>query len=339
MRKSSKQNTISEYTGVVCPNCNVNLDSDNKNSNSSNIITDHESGEYICSNCGIVLSAEKAQETRPEWRAFNTEQSNNNRIRTGMPASLARHDMGLSTIIGRADRDYTGSRISTSIKSTIDRLRILDYRTQLYNSTDRSLKKAFSELDKLKDKLVLPDSVVEKAAYIYRKAQSRGMVRGRTVSAMLAAAIYIACREIEVGKTLKDIAQGTNVKPKTLSQSYRILLTELDIKTPMLDPMRCIAKVANKMHLHERITRQGMDIMNTAIRKEASVGKNPMGLAAAVLYISFLNNNINNSVHNKNNESNNSKRSQTSFAQAARITDVTLRNTIKDLKNQLLLLN
>lgn len=72
MRKSSKQNTISEYTGVVCPNCNVNLDSDNKNSNSSNIITDHESGEYICSNCGIVLSAEKAQETRPEWRAFNT---------------------------------------------------------------------------------------------------------------------------------------------------------------------------------------------------------------------------------------------------------------------------
>ena len=256
-----------------------------------------------------------------------------------MPASLARHDMGLSTIIGRGDRDYTGNRISASIKSTIDRLRILDYRTQLYNSTDRSLKKAFSELDKLKDKLVLPDSVIEKAAYIYRKAQSRGMVRGRTVSAMLAAAIYIACREIEVGKTLKEIAQGTNVKPKTLSQSYRILLTELDIKTPMLDPMRCIAKVGNKMHLHERITRQGMDIMHTAIRKEVSVGKNPMGLAAAVLYISFLNNNINHSVHNKNNESNNSKRSQTSFAQAAGITDVTLRNTIKDLKNRLLLLN
>jgi transcription initiation factor TFIIIB Brf1 subunit/transcription initiation factor TFIIB len=57
------------------------------------------------------------------------------------------------------------------------------------------------------------------------------------------------------------------------------------------------------------------------------------------LYISFLNNNINNSVHDKNNENNNSKRSQTTFAQAAEITDVTLRNTIKDLKNQLLLLN
>jgi transcription initiation factor TFIIB len=338
MSKRSKQNTISEYSRIVCPNCNVNFGNKDSNNN-SNIITDPESAEQICSNCGLVLSIEKTNEARPEWRTFNTGQSNNNRIRTGMPASLARHDMGLSTIIGRADRDYTGNRISTSIKSTIDRLRILDYRTQLYSSTDRSLKTAFTELDKLKDKLVLPDSVVEKAAYIYRKAQSRGMVRGRTVSAVLAAAIYIACRETEVGKTLKDIAQGTSVKPKTLSQSYRILLTELDIKTPMLDPMRCIVKVANKMQLDERVTRQGMDIMHTAIRKETSAGKNPMGLAAAVLYISFLNNNINNSVHNKNNESNNNKRSQTSFAQAAGITEVTLRHSIKDLKNQLLLLN
>jgi transcription initiation factor TFIIB len=337
MSKRSKQNTISEYSRIVCPNCNVNFG--NKDSDNSNIITDPESGEQICSNCGLVLSIEKTNEARPEWRTFNTGQSNNNRIRTGMPASLARHDMGLSTIIGRGDRDYTGNRISTSIKSTIDRLRILNYRTQLYSSTDRSLKTAFAELDTVKDKLTLPDSVIEKTAYIYRKAQERGLVRGRTISAMLAAAIYISCRQAGVGKTLKDIAQGTNVKPKTLSQSYRILLTELDIKTPMLDPMRCIVKVANKMQIDERVTRQGMDIMHTAIRKEASAGKNPMGLAAAVLYISFLNNNINNNVHNKNNESNNNKRSQTSFAQAAGITDVTLRHSIKDLKNQMLLLN
>jgi transcription initiation factor TFIIIB Brf1 subunit/transcription initiation factor TFIIB len=85
-------------------------------------------------------------------------------------------------------------------------------------------------------------------------------------------------------------------------------LQKLDIKTPMLDPMRCIAKVANKMKLNERITRQGMNIMHTTIRKETSAGKNPMGLALAVLYVSYLSNNVNNSVHNKNNESSNNKR-------------------------------
>jgi transcription initiation factor TFIIB len=334
MNKTSKQDTISIYPKIVCPNCNVNY-------SNSNVISDPESGEYICSNCGLVVSSEKALEMRPEWRIFNLEQSNNNsRIRTGMPTSLARHDMGLSTIIGRTDRDYTGNRIATSIKPTIDRLRILDYRTQLYSSTDRSLKRAFAELDSLKDKLALPDSVVEKTAYIYRKAQERGLVRGRTISATLAAAIYIACRQAGVGKTLRDIAQGTNVKPQTLSLSYRILLTELDIKTPMLDPLRCVAKVANKMKLNERITRQSLDIMHTAIRKEASAGKNPMGLAAAVLYISCHNKIIKGSIDKGDNDGNNiNKRSQTSFAQAAGITDVTIRNTIKDLKNRLLLLN
>ena len=108
----------------------------------------------------------------------------------------------------------------------------------------------------------------------------------------------------------------------------------------MLDLMRCVVKVANKMKLNERITRQGMDVMQTAIGKEASAGKSPMGLAAAVLYISYLNNNMNNSIHDKSNESSkNNKAPQTSFAQAAGITDVTLRNLVKDLKNRLLLLN
>ena len=342
MSMISKQDSISVWSKIVCTNCNK---SNNINSqiNNTNIITDPETSELICSNCGLVISTERVQETRPEWHYFDHDSPNNNRIRTGMPTSLARHDMGLSTIIGRTDRDYTGNRIATSVKSTIDKLRVLDYRTQLYSATDRSLKKAFSELDILKDKLALPDSVVEKTAYIYRKAQQRGMIRGRTVSAMLAAAIYIACREIRVGKTLKDIAEGSNVKPKILSQSYRILLTELDIKTPMLDPMKCITKITSKMKLNERITRQAMSIMYEAIKKEATTGKDPMGLASAVLYIAYTNNNIRGSdISSKRRDANNentNNRSQTSFAQAAGVTDVTLRHTIKDLKSRLVLLN
>ena len=60
----------------------------------------------------------------------------------------------------------------------------------------------------------------------------------------------------------------------------------------MLDPMKCITKIASKMKLNERITRQAMSIMYEAIKKEATTGKDPMGLASAVLYISYTNNNI-----------------------------------------------
>jgi transcription initiation factor TFIIB len=320
-----KQDSISLDTRIVCPNCNANAVS---------IIVDSESGELVCRLCGYVIP-EHIRNMRPEWYALISERAGNNNERAGMPTSLARHDMGLSTIIGRTDRDYSGSRIDSSLKSTIDRLRMLDHRTQLYSATDRSLKKAFSELDTLKDKLALPNSVVEKAAYIYRKAQERGLIRGRTMHAMLAAAIYIACRQLAVGKTLNEISQGSNVKSKLLSHSYRVLLTELDIKIPMLDLIKCITKVANKMNLNERITRHAMSIMHEAIKKEITVGKDPMGVAAAVLYMSC----IVTGPHSIFQFSNRDKKSQFAIAQAAGITDVTLRHTLKELKNNLVLLN
>ena len=65
---------------------------------------------------------DKIQERRPEWRVFTSDDSNNN-SRTGTPSSLARHDMGFSTITGRADKDTNGNRIDISMRSPIDRVR------------------------------------------------------------------------------------------------------------------------------------------------------------------------------------------------------------------------
>jgi transcription initiation factor TFIIB len=90
-----------------------------------------------------------------------------------MSTSLARHDMGLSTIMGRTDRDASGQKIDAAMRSTMDRLRVWDYRTQTQSYNDRHFRNAFFKLDILKDRLGLSDSVVEKAAYIYRKAQER----------------------------------------------------------------------------------------------------------------------------------------------------------------------
>ena len=294
---------------------------------SNQIITDSESSELICSKCGQVIS-DKVEQEGPEWRNFDLlssslGQSNgsNSRSRVGMSTSLARHDMGLSTIIGRTDRDASGQKINAAMRSTMDRLRVWDYRTQIHSATDRNLRNAFFKLDILKDKLGLSDTVIEKAAYIYRKAQERGLVRGRTISGVLAAAIYIACREMGISRTLKDIASYSNVKFKEVAKSYRLLLLELDLKIPIVDPMKYIAKVANKANLSEKTKRQAAEIMNNITQREISTGKNPMGLAASVLYMSSL----------KTGEN----ITQGNLSDAAGVTEVTLRNRYKDLIDRL----
>jgi transcription initiation factor TFIIB len=284
--------------------------------NSDRQVTDLESGEIVCTNCGWVAK-DKAVETRAEWRRFE----NNDSSRVGSPGSLAYHDMGLATIIGKANKDSTGRSLNSSVKSAMARLRTWDARTRAQGSGHRSLMQAFHELDRLKDKLGLSDAIVEKTAYIYRKAQERRLTRGRSVASILAAAIYIACRELGAQRTLDDVCKSADVKRKDLSRSYRKLILELDIKVPLPDPMKCITKIANKANLSEKITRMAMSTMNELIQKELSAGKDPMGLAATVLYQSCL--------------TNHEGVTQKDIADAAGVTEVTIRNRLNDLRNKL----
>ena len=96
-----------------------------------------------------------------------------------------RSDMGLSTIIGRTNKDAKGSKINSSMLSAIERLRTSDLEPKSTTSTDKNLTQAFAQLYTLKDKLGLPSAVIEKTAYIYRKAQENRLVLGRSISAVL----------------------------------------------------------------------------------------------------------------------------------------------------------
>ena len=270
---SKGDDTFPGQTSIACSLCK-----------SESAITDPESAEIVCSKCGMAIS-DKIEETRQEWHTLQSK----NKKRTGMATSLARHDMGLYTVIGRTDKDASGHKIEPYVHSTMRRLRTWDFRIQTYTSTDRNFILAFNELGILKHKLGLPDAIIEKTAYIYRKAQEKGLVRGRSISAVLIAAIYISCREVGIPKTLKEIAQANNIAGKIVPKTYRMLISELDLKIPNSDPMKCIVKVANKAGINEKTKRIAMDIMDNVTKREISACKDPMGMAATVLYISCLN--------------------------------------------------
>ena len=98
---------------IICPGCQ----------NNSSIITDRVIGEMICGRCGLVIY-DRIQETRPEeGHPFSIYEVNDKKNSTGMPFSLARHDMGLSTVIGMNDRDVNGCKLDRSLHNEMDRLR------------------------------------------------------------------------------------------------------------------------------------------------------------------------------------------------------------------------
>ena len=189
---------------------------------------------------------------------------------------------------------------------------------------DRNRRRAFTELYKLKDKIGLSDAIVEKTAYIYRKAEKRGIIRGRTIPSILAASLYIACREMAAPKTLKEIAKASNIRLKTVSKDYRLLLTELDLKVPNNDLKYYISKVGNALPMSEKTKRRALELVDLITKKDRNTytsGKDPMGLAATVLFLAS----------NNNGEG----MTQREIATAAGLTTVTIRCRLKEIAKYL----
>jgi transcription initiation factor TFIIB len=277
------------------------------------LLADQESGELVCAKCGCVMQ-EKTAEEKPEWRSLD---SGVDRSRIGDGTYLSKHDMGLATMIGSSNSDVTGKPLSYEMKNTMGRLRVWDSRSQAYSSTDRHLRQAFSELLSLKEKLGLSDVIVEKTAWIYRKAHEKKLTRGRPISAFICAALYAACRESETPRTMRDIEKVSGIKSKQITKCYSKIVEGLDLKIPTVDFVQCVSKIANKVGVSEKTKRIAVSILKDYERSGSAAGKSPTCLAATAVYMAALENEEN--------------FTQKTVAQAANITEVSIRNRLADI--------
>ena len=283
------------------------------------VVTDPDTGELIRKDTGEVIS-DNSPSPEKEWRSFNIEESQN-RARVGTPTSLAFHDMGLATKIGNESTDASGNIIDAATRTRMGRLRMWNSRSQSHSPTERNLQHAFSMLSRIKDRLGLPNHVTEKAAYTYRKAQERGLIRGDTIGSVLAASIYVAARQSGVLRTLDDISEISDIKPGEVARSYRRIISELDINVPLIDPRKYIVKVANNLNFDEKIKRKALELMELAQKKNLVVGNDPISMAASIIYLVNL--------------SERKPRTQAEIAKAAGVTEVTVRNRSKELRKKL----
>jgi len=298
--------TTHEQAPSVCPECG-----------SRKIIQDGGSGETICEGCGLVI-AEPAINTGPEWRAF-THKEIETRTRVGLPRSFSFHDKGLSTTIGPIGRDALGRRIPQETRYKMFRLK--KWNNMKTASEDRNLVHAMGELQKVSEKLHIPSIVQERAALIYRKALKNGVIRGRRISSMVLASLYVACRMTQTLRTLDEVERYSPLDKKDIARCYRILLKELNLRTPVPRAQLRVPKIASEVELGEETQRMALEILGEAERLKITGGKAPMGMAASALYLACV----------MNGES----RTQKMLAEASGVTEVTIRNRYTELKRLL----
>jgi len=281
---------------------------------------DHENAEIVCMDCGFVV-ATKLADRGPEWRAFDVEQRAK-RTRVGAPLTYTIHDKGLSTMIDWHDRDIYGKRLSPGQKAQIYRLRKWQRRIRVSDATERNLAFALSEISKIANTLSLPKNIVETASVIYRKAVKKRLIRGRSIQGVTAAAIYVACRQCGLARTLEEIAQASSIHKKEVGRSYRFLVKELDYFIPPLKPSQYIAKFSNQLTIQGKVEEIAHKILGAAKELKLTSGRGPTGIAAAASYIASV--------------LTGERKTQREIAEIAQVTEVTIRNRYKELVERLL---
>ena len=313
-----EEKVIPKQIPEKCPECK-----------STNLITDYDTGETICGDCGLVLPNPIINEG-PEWRAY-TRDEEAERSRVGMPETLTIHDKSLSTTLKPIYRDPFGRAIRPGTLIEMKRLSKWQERSRVHSQIDRNLVRAMTELDRLADKLNISpspkSSVREIAAVIYRKILDKGLIRGRSIIGMVPACLYAACRETGIPRTLQEIADASLVDKKKVARCYRLLLRELDIQMPVADSNKCISKIAEKIGISGKTQGRAVEILRQAKEKKYGSGKDPRSLAAAALYIACLENNE----QKKGRFGPMRPITQKDIADTAGVTEVTIRNRYKEL--------
>jgi transcription initiation factor TFIIB len=279
------------------------------------LVTDRETGEIMCSTCGEVIS-DKISDMSLD-AVFHSGEGYMSKSRTGRKSTLAFNDMGLSTLIEQSDKDSTGKSLSVDNRRTFYRLRQWD-RNSKAKPGYRNMQKAFTILEGLKGKLALPNSTVEKTAYIYRKALAKKICSGRSVPIIITAALYAACRLTNTPRTIQDVSNASNLRRASVHRIYRVLVQELNLTLDSYNPVSFIGRIATRIGASEKTKRDAIKLLTEAEKQMITSGKNPMAVAATVVYVAAI----------KNGE----MVTQTKMAKVSEVSSVTIRNIRQTLK-------
>jgi len=284
---------------------------------SSLLLRDPESAEVVCAKCGFVVTTKQANRG-PEWRAFTPEERKE-KVRVGAPQTFMIHDKGLSTKIDW--RDISG--FAPEKKAQLHRLRRWQQRIRISSSSEKSLAVALSDIHKISDALNLPKNISETAAVIYRKAVKKRLIRGRSILGMATAAMYLACRQSELVRTINELSKASGINRKEIASNYRFLVRKLRIFVPPVKPNQYITRLSNQLGLSGKTEGIAHKILRGAKEQKLTSGRGAKSIAAAAGYIASI--------------VTGERRTQREFAETADLTEVTIRNRYQEMMKRLLI--
>ena len=199
---------------------------------------------------GLILG-NRIIDTRSEWRNFSSnDEGKQDASRVGAVSDplMEGSSMLESTAISQMDGGSGRSR-------DLNRAHI-----KVVGRTEKHLLTAFKQIQVMCEQIGLSKVVVDSAKQFFKKVEDEKLLRGKSTECVIAACIYIACREHRVTRTFKEICSLTKVSKKDIGRCYKLLqpVFETPVQTISLDAY--VTRFSSALDLKPEVIKATMQV-------------------------------------------------------------------------------
>ncbi|CAG8462533.1 3944_t:CDS:1 [Diversispora eburnea] len=278
---------------LICPDCKQQI---------PNIVEEFASGDLVCGDCGLVLG-DRIIDTRSEWRTFANDDGDDP-SRVGSAANPLLDGSQLDTVISRRDGGSGTARDLNKIHGKANAVK-----------GEKNLIQAYQQITAMSDSIGLTRLIADIAKQLYKRVEEEKLLRGKSTESIIAACIFIACRQENVPRTFKEICVITRVPKKEIGRCFKTLIRTFETNVTTMTSEDLMSRFCSMLKLRMEIQKTALELTVKTKELGTLAGKSPVSVAAACIYMASC-------LYNQ-------PQSTKDVAQVTGVSEVTIKNSYK----------
>ncbi|XP_015271133.1 PREDICTED: transcription factor IIIB 90 kDa subunit-like [Gekko japonicus] len=155
-------------------------------------------------------------------------------------------------------------------------------------SRAQTLQNGKRQIHHLGNQLQLNQHCLDTAFNFFKMAVSKHLTRGRKMTHVIAACLYLVCRTEGTPHMLLDLSDLLQVNVYVLGKTFLLLARELCINAPAIDPCLYIPRFAHMLEFGDKnheVSMTALRLLQQMKRDWMHTGRRPSGLCGAALLV------------------------------------------------------
>ncbi|CAI9087869.1 OLC1v1022054C1 [Oldenlandia corymbosa var. corymbosa] len=243
---------------------------------------DHAAGDTICRECGAVMESWYIDETA-EYRTFQNDWGNDHDpVRVGGPTNpLLAQAGGLFTRVSKAPANK-----NSDIGDNLSRLPSRSVRDHDYDRLQASL----SAIGEMAERMELVKTIQDRASEMFVKLEDQKSATKKNKDALMAACIYIACRQAHAPRSPNEISTITNgVTKKEIGRAINFVIKQLQIEMGETMEMESVqaGDYLKRFCSQLLMSKEQIKAVQETVKRseDFDIRRNPKSIAASIIYM------------------------------------------------------